>query len=75
MNEKPISNVDNHASVGSQTNIYIQTMSGNIAVPDPNSSAQTTTECKFDEQVLKLNRSAQALSDSDRKSTRLNSSH
>lgn len=63
MNEKPIGNVDNHESVGTQTNIYIQTMSGNIAVPNPNSSTQST-ECIFDEQVLKLNRSAQELFDS-----------
>lgn len=63
MNETPIGNVDNHASVGSQTNIYIQTMSGNIAVPDKSSTGQTA-ERALDEQVLKLNRSAQALSDS-----------
>lgn len=63
MNETPIGNVDNHASVGSQTNIYIQTMSGNIAVPDQSRTGQTA-ERAFDEQVLKLNRSAQALSDS-----------
>lgn len=63
MNEKPIGNVDNHASVGSQTNIYIQTMSGNIAVPDKSSTGHAAEQA-FDEQVLKLNRSAQALSDS-----------
>lgn len=63
MNEKPIGNVDNHASVGTQTNIYIQTMSGNIAVPDQNSSDQTT-ERKFEVQVLKLNQSALTLSES-----------
>ncbi|MBS4022374.1 MAG: NACHT domain-containing protein, partial [Dethiobacter sp.] len=63
MKETPIGNVDNHASVGSQTNIYIRTMSGNIAVPDKSNTGQTADRA-FDEQVLKLNWSAQALSDS-----------
>ncbi|MBT9173127.1 MAG: hypothetical protein DDT21_01517 [Syntrophomonadaceae bacterium] len=63
MNETPIGKVDNHASVGSQTIIYIQTMSGNIAVPDKSNTGQTA-ERAFYEQVLKLNRSAQELSDS-----------
>ena len=57
MSERGMNNVDNHADVGSQTNIYIQTMSGNIAVPDQSSSGKTA-ERTFDEQVLKLNRSA-----------------
>lgn len=58
MNETPVGIVDNHASVGSQTNIYIQRMSGNIAVPNQSSSDQPD-EWPFDEHVFELNRSAE----------------